>query len=111
MLFIKTNLVRYITFNLANAITLFPFVLIDKRTKITRRLVQHEKIHLKQQMELLIIPFYILYLLEYAVNLFRLDTAFKAYFNISFERECYQNERVTGYLKKRKMFSWINYYI
>ncbi len=110
MWFIKTNLVKYITFNFASAITLFPFILFDKKIKLTRRLVQHEKIHVQQQLELLIIPFYILYLSEYFYNLIRYKSSRKAYFNISFEKECYQNETTKNYLLKRKPFNWIKYY-
>lgn len=108
-MFIKTNLVKFITFNFANAITLFPFVLVDKKTKITRRLVQHEKIHLRQQLELLVIPFYILYIVEYLVNLIRHQSTYLAYYNISFEKESYQHEDTANYLQKRKYYSWIKY--
>ena len=47
------------------------------------RLVQHERTHHEQQKELLYIPFFILYVLEW---LFKLPTG-HAYRNISFERE------------------------
>ena len=49
-------------------ITIWPFIFLRYDVKhhgIIRysRLVNHEKIHLRQQIELLIIPFYILYVL------------------------------------------------
>ena len=33
------------------------------------------------------------------------------YRNISFERECYDNQHNLDYLKTRKFFNWINYII
>ena len=67
----------------------------------------HEKIHWKQQIEMLIIPFYIWYLLEW---FFRTVIYKKnAYKNLSFERESYINENDIEYLKKRKHFSSMKY--
>ncbi len=92
-------------------LTLFPFVLVNTK-KDLRDLVflNHEKIHLRQQLELLIIPFYVMYLLEFLVKWMVLKNRFKAYKSISFEREAYENERNLNYLKKRKMFVFFNYY-
>ncbi|MDQ3395791.1 MAG: hypothetical protein M3512_17025 [Bacteroidota bacterium] len=102
-------MVKFVTLKFANAITLFPFVLVDKKAKITRRLVQHEKIHLRQQMEMLVIPFYLLYLIEYFINILRFKSTLKAYRNICFERECYENENTRKYLQNRKPYSWVKY--
>lgn len=54
--------------------------------------------------ELLYIPFYILYGLEYLKNLWKY-TPHKAYLNISFEREAYANENNFEYLKTRKHYA------
>jgi len=90
--------------------TVFPFVVIkyafDKQNKI---LVNHEKIHLRQQLELLVIPFFVWYFIEYAVRLFQYKNANLAYRNISFEREAYTNELQLDYLKSRTFFSFLNY--
>ena len=72
-------------------------------------LLNHERIHLRQQLELLLLPFYLLYLGHYLVNLFRFKTHYLAYFNICFEKEAYVNERNMSYLAARKSFSWISY--
>ena len=90
--------------------TLFPFVLVkfpeDKQNVI---LVNHEKIHLRQQLELLILPFFIWYLLEYCVRLVQYKNANLAYRNISFEREAYENESNLVYLKNRVFFQFLRY--
>ncbi|HSD07765.1 hypothetical protein [Flavobacterium sp.] len=91
-------------------LTVFPFVVIkyalDKQNKI---LVNHEKIHLRQQLELLILPFFLWYFIEYAVRLLQYKNANLAYRNISLEREAYANELDLDYLKTRRIFSFLNY--
>jgi hypothetical protein len=109
-MFIRTGLVHYITGGFASAITLYPFVLIATDTQLTCRLVVHERIHLRQQLELLILPFYLMYLLEYVVKLIKLKDRNKAYLNISFEREAYFNDYNRHYLKARKLWAWRRYF-
>lgn len=67
----------------------------------------HERIHTEQMKEMLFIFFYLWYLIEWVVRLFRKGNAYK---NISFEREAYANERVSQYCEEnRKRFAWFNY--
>ena len=68
-----------------------------------------ERIHLKQQRELLIIPFYFIYLLEWLLRTLLYLNSYRAYQNISFEREAYANERDMNYLSRRKAYSFLNY--
>ncbi|WP_409417282.1 hypothetical protein [Flavobacterium sp. PS2] len=88
----------------------FPFVLVkypsDKNNQV---FVNHEKIHLRQQLELLILPFFIWYVIEYVVRLFQYKNASLAYLNISFEREAYKNEANMNYLKSRPFFRFAKY--
>ena len=108
-MFIRTRFAGWITFGFAAGITLFPFVLIRPGIPLTRRLVVHERIHLQQQAELLIFPFFLFYLLEYLLNMWKFKNHYKAYYSISFEREAYQNDRNPFYLRQRRLFNWINY--
>lgn len=105
-MFIRTAVVRYLTFGFASAITFFPFVLIGINTPLTRRLVNHERIHLRQQAELLIIPFYLLYLLEYLLRFITYKNGYLAYRNISFEREAYRHDKNMQYLSNRPLWNW-----
>ncbi len=91
-------------------ITLFPFIFLKKKDlKDDQVLVNHEKIHLKQQAELLLIFFYIFYILEWVFKILRHKNSYLAYKNISFEREAYQNENNFNYIKKRKFWAFIKY--
>ena len=75
-----------------------------------RVLINHEKIHLRQQLELLIIPFYFLYGINYLLNLLKYKNHYQAYLNIVFEKEAYKFEKDPNYLSKRKWYNWINFY-
>lgn len=91
-------------------LTAFPFVFVKYRSdKENMVFVNHEKIHLRQQLELLVLPFFILYILEYFVRLIQYKNRDLAYRNISFEREAYDNESDLCYLKKRRFISFIKY--
>ena len=82
------------------AITIFPFIFLSSNANPDAILINHEKIHLRQQVELLIFPFYVWYLIEFYK---------KGYWNISFEREAYYNENNLNYLKSRKLFTFVKY--
>ena len=89
---------------------IFPFILLrNRRQKDNAVLVNHERIHLRQQLELLIFPFYLLYLLNYLVLLIKYKNHYQAYFNIVFEKEAYAAEQDLNYLRRRKLFSWLRY--
>lgn len=91
----------------AAAMAIYPFIVIrNKAYKQDKVLIHHELIHFRQQLELLIIPFYILYVLHYLVNRFKYQSHHQAYLNIAFEREAYAKEGDFDYLKTRKIFSW-----
>ena len=73
------------------------------------RLITHELIHHEQQKELLLIFFPLFYYSEFFYNLLKYRNFYRAYRNISFEREVYEGSKVYNYLKIREKFSWINY--
>ena len=92
-------------------ITIFPFMFLkNKGLKINFVLINHEKIHLRQQIELLVVPFFILYCLEFLVRLIQYKKWKLAYRNISFEREAYANEWNLDFLKKRSFWNFIHYF-
>ncbi|WP_407427573.1 hypothetical protein [Arcticibacter sp.] len=91
----------------AAGMALFPFILVKRRAyKEDKVLINHEKIHLVQQLELLVIFFYIIYLVHYAINLARYRNHQTAYRNIVFEREAFNMDSDLLYLKRRKLFAW-----
>jgi len=108
---VKTGLVKILSFGFARGMCLYPFVLIGKETEVTDQLLTHEKIHLKQQLETFIIPFYLWYLLEFLFRLIQYGHFEKAYRNISFEREAYYFESQQEYLENRKRYAWTGFLV
>lgn len=91
-------------------ITVFPFVILrHKFLKKDKVLVNHEKIHLKQQLELFIILFYLWYVIEFLYRITIYKNWQDAYKNISFEREAYYNEKNLSYLKQRRLYTFVKY--
>lgn len=89
-------------------LTIFPFVIVgDKKDSADPVLLNHERIHLRQQAELLIIPFFIWYLADYAVKLAKYRDSGVAYRNIIFEREAYSNEQNMAYCSNRRLWSFL----
>lgn len=92
------------------AINLFGIVFARKEfNPLSEKTINHEKIHTRQMKEMLYIFFYLWYGIEWIIRLIQYRNSMSAYYNISFEREAYQNERDPQYLDKRKMFSSMRY--
>ncbi len=93
-----------------SGLAIFPFIIFSKSIyKNDDTYINHEKIHIRQQLEMLIIPFFIWYFLEFFYRLFQYKKTALAYQNISFEREAYSNEQNSTYLRKRKFWSFLKY--
>lgn len=93
-----------------NGLTLFPFVFIrNNLDKTNKTLINHEKIHIKQQIQMLILPFFVWYGVEYLFRLIQFQNKNTAYRNISFEREAYANEQNLNYLKEMPFWGFLNY--
>ena len=100
----------YIPFRGYKAMTLLCFIFVRRGFVLDDTDVRHEAIHWEQQKEMLVLPFFLWYIVEFMINLFRFVDWNKAYRNISFEREAYDFEKEKDYLSLRKRFSWFKYY-
>ncbi|WP_293894556.1 hypothetical protein [Flavobacterium sp.] len=101
---------RYLIPKGFRGITLFPFIIVsENHLKQNPVMINHEKIHIRQQMQLLILPFFIWYGIEYLVKWFIYKDKNAAYRNISFEREAYANEKDLNYLTRRSFWKFLNY--
>ena len=90
------------------AITIWPFVIC--REEMDEVTLNHEKIHIRQQAELLLIGFYLLYAGFWVWNrLWHRMSNVEAYANIPFEIEAYNNDNNLKYLEERKKYAWFCY--
>ncbi|MDP5157048.1 MAG: hypothetical protein NWQ07_00545 [Flaviramulus sp.] len=101
---------KYLVPNGYAGLTIFPFVFLkSKHLKMNKVLLNHEKIHLKQQLQLLVLPFYIIYVLEFLFRFFQYRNWHRAYINISFEQEAYTNKNDFEYLNNRPFWAFLKY--
>ena len=91
-------------------ISLWPFVILQSdQLKKDEFFLNHEKIHLRQQLELLVLFFYVWYAIEFFIRYLDCRDGMLAYRNISFEREAYRRENDIGYLKKRPFWAFLKF--
>ena len=101
---------RYLIPKRYSGMALFPFILLrDRRYAGDKVFLNHERIHIRQQAEMLVVPFFIWYAVEYLLRLIKYRDKHKAYKNISFEREAYGNEENPAYLKARRFWAFLKY--
>ena len=116
------------------AITIWPLIFARKSAKWLKDYEEnHEKIHLRQQLEVLIASAVILaalilifgwswwwmllslgvyyagYGIDYAIRYVAYGSPHEAYRNIATEQEAYLNQYDMTYLKQRKPFAWVKY--
>lgn len=101
--------VIYVRKLFAGGMAVFPFILIRKSDRQNKVLLHHEKIHIRQQLELLVLPFYFLYGIFYVINLFKYRNHSQAYRNIPFEKEAFEHETDFSYLNKRKGYRFLQF--
>lgn len=102
---------RFIPFGSYHGLNLFGTIFVQQRWgKMEPHELNHEFIHTYQQWEMTYVLFYLWYCAEFLVRLvqYRFNIE-KAYFNISFEREAYANERNKDYVRHRHPMAWTKY--
>ena len=128
MIIIRNNLIPFSGYK---AITLWPFIFVRRSAWYSNDTDRHERIHGRQQLEMLIIGmvlaavltavgcgwwsllalpmFYLWYGLEYLIRLATTRDTKRAYRTISFEQEANANERDEQYLQHRRLYAWLKY--
>lgn len=87
------------------AINLFGCIITCR--KLSQEELNHELIHSAQAKELLYLPFYIWYIMEWYFLYVKTKNWMKAYLNIRFEKEAYAHQNELDYLRHRKHYSYV----
>ncbi len=95
---------------LARAVALFPFIIFRSEDEKVPWIINHERIHFRQQIETIFIGFYILSFLEnlYALLILRKNLK-EAYKWRSSEQEAYRNQQNFEYLNNRPLWLQFKY--
>ena len=111
MIIVSRRLLSLLTGKFAVSITLWPFIILRSPHQVHDCvLINHERIHLRQQVELLLLFFYIWYGLEYIYHRLNKHNHLSAYHKLCFEKEAFANESNQDYLKNRRIFSYLQYF-
>lgn len=104
------GLLKLIGIKNAKAFAIFPIMGFKDESFETQRIINHEKIHFRQQIELLFIGEILCRLIERLyLRLFLSKNSLDSYKLCCFEQEAYLNQDNDNYLKDRKLFSFIKY--
>lgn len=107
-MFVLVN--KYLILRRFDGVVLWPFIFLRRPDlKNNKEFMNHERVHLHQQKEMLVLLFYIWYAVEFFLRYLEFDNAYEAYRNISFEREAYSNEDNLDYLKNRRAWAFLKY--
>lgn len=111
MIIVQNRLSSFLLGRNYMAMCIFPFLFVTRGIPIREMsaTLNHERIHARQQIEMLWLFFFIWYLTEYLVRLMGYRSHRKAYLNLSFEREAYRFSGKPEYLKSRPPFAWLKY--
>ena len=94
----------------ARAITIYPFIFVRRDSRDNEELLRHEKIHIIQQLELLLIGAVLLYVFEYFyARYYKKMNARQAYYYTALEQEAHRNAMDKEYLSQRKMYALFRY--
>ena len=108
MIIVAPRLVKLLSIVIdAYAITIWPIMLTS--APLSESGENHERIHLRQQTELLVLGFYVLYVYDFIVGKMQGMSGPDAYMAIRFEKEAYENEDDPSYLAYRPFWAWREY--
>lgn len=96
---------RVIPFRGFKCVNLFGVLFVREGCTMAAKDYNHEAIHTAQMRELLYVPFYLLYVLEWLWHLARLRDTKAAYRATSFEKEAYAYQSDADYQNRRMKFN------
>ena len=96
-------------FNYYTGLSFFIFIWICRLTQDEVRLERHEKIHFRQQVEMLFIFHWMFYVLFYLAARLKGYGHYAAYRFNPFEIEAFTNDFDIQYLQRRRPYAWLTY--
>ena len=110
MILVSPRFLHIFTRGFARAMALYPFILVESVQLLKDPiLLNHERIHIRQQLELAIVFFYLWYVTEFFIHYSRFRNFKKAYMAISFEREAFARDGEMDYLQHRRFWAFIRW--
>lgn len=99
---------RHFPFGSYTTINLFG-ILFTKNKNLSKRTINHERIHTKQMKEMLFIFFYLWYAFEYIIIRLFHSKQNDTYHDVSLEEEAHNNDDNQDYIYLREHYVWLKY--
>lgn len=111
MIIVQNRLSSFLLGRTYAAMCFLPFLFVNRGIDIREipESLNHERIHARQQIEMVWLFFFIWYCAEYLVRLLIYRSHRMAYLNLSHEREAYDNASDPDYLIHRRPYAWVKY--
>ena len=91
-------------------IIFIPSDIREKDKYLFELILNHERIHRRQQLETFFIGALIINFVFFIINIFKYSNPHERYLNTPLEREARFNEKKFDYLSERKLFSFFKYF-
>ncbi|MBL0744125.1 hypothetical protein [Chryseolinea lacunae] len=93
-----------------DGMSFFVFIFVRNRATLKdHELINHETIHFYQQMELLFVFHWLLYVGFYVWKRLQGKPHHEAYRSIPFEEEAYAEDKNLKYIFERRPYAWVKY--
>lgn len=111
MIIVRNRLVGFLLTGHYSAMCIWPFLFVSPGNDVSEHsvILNHERIHARQQLEMLWLFFFMWYGAEYFARLLYCRNHYKAYRTLSFEQEAFTHDEDRDYLKKRKVYAWVKF--
>ena len=111
MILVQNRISHFIPGRKFRILCVWPFLFVSNAEPrpLPPEVLNHERIHARQQLEMLWVFFFIWYGAEFMIRWFQQGDRFRAYRSLSHEQEAFRYERDAQYLKVRKLFAWISF--
>jgi hypothetical protein len=104
-----SNISVYIEKRSHHGFSFFIFIFYWKDVVDKKTIINHELIHFWQQVELLFVFHWLLYITFYVAGRLNGKNHDEAYMNIPFEKEAYSFEKDYQYISHRNPFAWLQF--
>jgi hypothetical protein len=111
MILVQNSLSKVFLGKRFRVLCLSPFLLVrpGERLPLPDEVLNHEHIHVRQQLEMGWVFFFVWYGFEFLIRLAQHRDRYAAYQALSHEKEAHQHETDLEYLKSRNWYAWTKY--
>lgn len=111
MILVQNRISHFIPGRKFRILCVWPFLFVHpaEPRPLPPEVLNHERIHARQQLEMAWLFFFIWYGMEFLIRWVQHRDRFRAYHALSHEQEAFRHEEIPDYLKVRTPYAWRKY--